>query len=72
MRSKKRRPRKKKYYVKPGWYLDWTGIVQVSNNVVVAICPEESIAEVLCDMLNELPRGVIAYQLAQKARKNKD
>jgi hypothetical protein len=67
-----KRKRKPKYYVKPNWYLDWTGILQVSNNVVVAICPEQSLAEVLCDILNDLPRGVLAHQLAQKSRKKGD
>ena len=53
--------RKPKFYLRKSFnYDDWYCICQVSNNVMVAEIPNQELAELILEFLNELPRSIVA------------
>ena len=61
-----RRPR---YYVRPSFNnREWWMVCQVVNNVVVADCPEQKVAELITSILNDLPNYVLGRLLATKRK----
>lgn len=48
--------KKPKYYVTNSWVnSEWFIVAQVSNNMIIAHIPDETIAKLFADFLNQLP-----------------
>ena len=49
-------PKKPKYYVRQSArYPDWWVVAQISNDVIIAHCPSETLSNLFVEFLNELP-----------------